>query len=114
MKIIDNPIDQYGNPIPKEKQCCRWCNEPIKRQIERIPIDQPTNHIVVSKDRNKKTYDEWGDLVSDQKAINKRVWDGQTYKTLSYGNFCMAKCAIEYANYIAERVNKTPGTKVFL
>ena len=113
MKIIDNPIDKYGNPIPKEKQCCRWCNKSIKRLTEQVPIDQPTNHIVVSKDRNIKAYDEWGDLIRDQKPMFKRVWDGQTYNTLRYGNFCMVKCAVEFANRVVREVDKKQG-KVFL
>ena len=99
MKIIDNPIDQYGIPIPETKRCCVWCGSQIKRNLVKVPIDQPTNHIIVSQERTKIHIDEYGDVIGKEIPKRKTIWDGQSYKRLQYGYFCKAKCAIAYANY---------------
>ena len=111
MKIIDNPIDQYGELIPETKRCCVWCGSQIKRNLVKVPIDQPTNYIVVSQERPKDRIDEYGDVIGKTKPKRKTTWDGQSYKRLEYGYFCKAQCATAYANYTIERRIKDRGKK---
>lgn len=107
MQIIENPIDQYGDPIPDHKRHCKWCNSSLVRVTQKIPIEQPTNHVVIKTEKNRKHYDEYGDFTYEDKACYKTVWDGESYKRLAYGHFCKVKCAIAFANYIAKNAKIT-------
>jgi hypothetical protein len=115
MKITTlHPVSsRTGKPIPENEQCCSWCGSKLKKVTRKIPIEQPTNEIVIRTQKPVDTYDEYGDLRTNVKQhLYKYVWDGVSYEELKHKHFCKDSCAIAFANaYMLKyfKINKKKG-----